>query len=213
MAGADQIETDENVEELTQDDIDVLSETDVYSGFHRFRVVTLRHRRFAGDWSETLERELFVPRNAVGVLLYDPLRSSVVLVEQFRIGCYREAHPWALEIVAGIIEAGEQPEDVALRESVEEAGCQVTALMKIASYFSSPGNNAEQLHLFAGCVDSTQAQALAGLADEHEDIRVHVLPVADAVALLAAGKIVNSHAIIALQWLQLNQTKVDLAWQ
>jgi ADP-ribose pyrophosphatase len=198
---------------LTQDDIEVLDEADIYSGFHRFRTVSLRHRRFDGGWSERLTRELFVPRNAVGVLLYDPAHRNVVLVEQFRIGCYREANPWALEIVAGIIEAGEQPEQVARRESLEEAGCRVQALMKIASYFSSPGNNAEQLHLFAGRVDSTQAQAFAGLADEHEDIRVHVLPVAEAVALLAAGKIVNSHAIIALQWLQLNQTKVDLAWQ
>jgi ADP-ribose pyrophosphatase len=199
--------------QLTQDDVEVLSETDVYSGFHRFRVVNLRHRRFDGSWSDELARELFVPRNAVGVLLYDPARGNVVLVEQFRIGCYRETNPWALEIVAGVIETGEQPEDVAQRESLEEAGCTVQSLMKITSYFSSPGNNAEQLHLFAGRVDSMQAQAFAGLADEHEDIRVHVLPVAHAVALLAAGKIVNSHAIIALQWLQLNQTKVDLAWQ
>lgn len=198
---------------LTQDDIEVLDEADVYSGFHRFRVVTLRHRLFDGSWSGQLTRELFTPRNAVGVLLYDPQRSSVVLVEQFRIGCYREANPWALEIVAGIIEAGEQPEAVASRESLEEAGCGVQALMPITRYFSSPGNTSEQLHLFAGRVDSTQAQAFAGLADEHEDIRVHVMPVADAVALLDAGKIINSHAIIALQWLQLNQTKVDLAWQ
>lgn len=198
---------------LTQDDIDIQSETDVYSGFHRFRVVTLRHRLFDGSWSETLTRELFVPRNAVGVLLYDPQRRSVVLVEQFRIGCYREANPWALEIVAGIIEQGEQPEEVAQRESLEEAGCSVQALMKITRYFSSPGNTAEQLHLFIGRIDSSQAQAFAGLPAEHEDIRVHVLPVADAVALLDNGKIVNSHAIIALQWLQLNQTKVDLAWQ
>ena len=156
---------------------------------------------------------LFVPRNAVGVVLYDPQQRSVVLVEQFRIGCYREENPWAMEIVAGIIEAGEQPEEVAQRESVEEAGCEVLALEKIASYFSSPGNCAEQLHLFAGRVDSTQARAFAGLADEHEDIRVHVLSLVDAVALLAAGKIVNSHAIIALQWLQLNQTRLDTAWQ
>lgn len=199
--------------QLTQDDVEVLSEADIYSGFHRFRVVNLRHRRFDGSWSDELARELFVPRNAVGVLLYDPVLGNVVLVEQFRIGCYRETHPWALEIVAGVIEAGEQPEDVALRESLEEAGCAIQALMNITSYFSSPGNNAEQLHLFAGRVDSSQAQAFAGVADEHEDIRVHVLPVADAVALLAAGRIVNSHAIIALQWLQLNRTKVDLAWQ
>lgn len=198
---------------LTQQDVDVQGETDAYTGFHRFRVIRLRHRRFDGDWSAPLTRELFVPRDAVGVLLYDPQRASVVLVEQFRIGCYREANPWALEIVAGIIEEGEQPEDVALRESVEEAGCEITSLLKITRYFSSPGNNSEQLHLFAGRVDSTKARPFAGLADEHEDIRVHVLPLVDAVALLAAGKIVNSHAIIALQWLQLNQTQVDTAWQ
>jgi len=105
---------------LTQDDVDVVEEVDAYSGFHRFRVVTLRHRRFDGSWSETLQREMFMPRNAAGVVLYDPQRQNVVLVEQFRIGCYREANPWVLEIVAGLIEAGEQPEDVARRESLDE---------------------------------------------------------------------------------------------
>jgi ADP-ribose pyrophosphatase len=198
---------------MTRDDVTVLGEEDAYRGFHRFRIVRLRHRRFDGSWSDEIVRELFVPRDAVGVLLYDPQRASIVLVEQFRIGCYRDASPWALEIVAGVIEQGERPEDVALRESEEEAGCSVTALMPITRYFSSPGNNSEQLHLFAGRVDSTQASSFAGLADEHEDIRVHVVPVDAALELLAQGKIVNSHAIIALQWLQLNRDRLDRAWQ
>jgi ADP-ribose pyrophosphatase len=200
-------------ENFSQADVEIFSETDVYRGFFNFRVVEFRHRRFAGDWSERLKREVFVPRDAAGVLLYDPVRNSVVLVEQFRIGLYRESSPWALEVVAGIIEQGEAAPDVACRESLEEAGCEILALQKIASYFSSPGNNTEQLHLFVGRVDSAKVLTHAGLADEHEDIRVHVMSFDDAVALLVAGGIVNSHAIIALQWLQLNKPKVDLAWQ
>lgn len=200
-------------EPFSQADVEIISEHDAHRGFYALRVLQLRHRRFDGGWSETLTRELFVPRDAAGVLLYDPQRGKVVLVEQFRIGTYREANPWALEVVAGIIEAGESAADVARRESVEEAGCEVLALLPIARYFSSPGNNTEQLHLFVGRIDSTQVATHAGLADEHEDIRVHVLPLARALELLAQGNIVNAHAIIALQWLQLNQDKVDRTWQ
>jgi len=198
---------------FSQDDVEIISEHDVHRGFHTFREVELRHRLFAGGWSEKLTREVFVPRNAVGVLLYDPARGSVVLVEQFRVGIYRESVPWALEIVAGIIESGEVPEGVARRESIEEAGCDVHQLMPVARYFSSPGNNTEQLHLFVGRIDSAVVLAHAGLADEHEDIRVHVMPLAQALELLAQGKIINAHTIIALQWLQLNKDKVDRTWQ
>ena len=57
------------------------------------------------------------------VLPYDPRRDEVVLIRQFRAGAYVAGrHPWTWEIVAGIIEDGESPEDLVRREAVEEAG-------------------------------------------------------------------------------------------
>ena len=50
---------------------------------------------------------------------FDPVRDEVVLVEQIRIAAYDTSEsPWLLEMVAGMIEAGETVEDVARREAL-----------------------------------------------------------------------------------------------
>ena len=80
----------------------------VWDGFWKTREVHLRHRRFDGTWSQTLKREVHCRGEAVGVLLYDPVLDAIGLVEQFRIGPWMrgDAHPWMLELVAGLREPG-----------------------------------------------------------------------------------------------------------
>ena len=105
--------------------VEILYKTVCYDGFFRMERYRLRHRLFRGGWSRELTRELFARGHAAAVLPYDPLLDAVVLVEQFRIGALEApGGPWLLEIVAGIIEPGETPEDVVRREAVEEADCQ-----------------------------------------------------------------------------------------
>ncbi|HIJ29450.1 MAG TPA: NUDIX domain-containing protein, partial [Gammaproteobacteria bacterium] len=99
----------------------------------------LQHTLFDGGWSKPLSRELFERGHAVAVLLYDPKEDAVVMVEQFRIGALGHPdHPWFLEVVAGMVEEGESEEEVARRESVEEAGCRVGEMEFIARYWVSP---------------------------------------------------------------------------
>ena len=69
---------------------------------------------------------------------------------------------------------------------------------------SSPGACSETVTLFWTEVDSKIAQSIQGLADEGEDIRVCVMPIADTRAAIQDGRIVNAKTIIALQWLALN---------
>jgi ADP-ribose pyrophosphatase len=198
---------------LSSGDIEVLDRTVPHAGFlkvHRYR---LRHRLFAGGWTPPVEREVCVRGAAAGLLPYDPERDAVVLVEQFRVGPFAAgATPWMTEIVAGVIEDGETPESVAMRECVEESGCTVGAMLPIASYFPSPGGLAEHVHLFCGRVDSRQAGATGGLADEHEDLRVSVVPWRRARAAMARGDYANAATLLALQWLALNRLRVRRAW-
>jgi ADP-ribose pyrophosphatase len=51
-----------------------------------------------------------------------------------------------------------------------------------------------------------------GLAEEGEDIRVHVLPLEDALDAVKDGRINNAASIIALQWLALNRSEVRGLW-
>lgn len=189
---------------FTQKDLDILADKTVYEGYFRMKSLQLRHRLFEGDWSDTVSLEIFDRSPVAAVLPYDPDRQAVILIEQFRGGCYQDEHPWLLELVAGVIEPGESPEAMAHRESKEEAGIQLRALHHVYDYWTSPGGSTEKLTLFCGHVDSRHAGGIHGAINEHENIKVHVLSTTDAFALLLAGKIRNAATIIALQWLQLN---------
>ena len=181
--------------------------------FLRVDRLRLRHELFGGGFSDTMTRELLLRPRAVGVLLFDPVLENVVLVRQIRIGMLDEGQdPWLLELVAGMVESGEQPQEVAARESLEEADLAPQNLVQISEYYNSPGISNERITLFCGRVDSAGAGGVFGLADEHEDIEVVVLDVEEAVSLVEAGKIHNAMTIIALQWLQLHRRELEASW-
>ena len=195
--------------EFNHNDVIIEQEKVVYHGFFRLKEYRLRHRLFAGGWSEAITREVFVRGDAVGVLLYDPKQQAVVLVEQFRTGALKDAHtPWLIEIVAGGIPAGEAPEVVAIKEVFEETGLQVTHVQPMACYYASPGGNAEKFHLFYAIIDASLAGGIHGLKDEHEDIRVRVFSLEECSRALAEGNINNAMSLIALQWLQLHHQEL-----
>lgn len=198
---------------FTNDDVEVIADQLCYDGFFQLRSKKLRHRLFEGGWSEPVSREILLRHDAVGVLLYDPALDKVGLVEQFRIGAMdREASPWLLELVAGLIDKDEEPETVAVRETMEEAACVVEMLEPITHYFSSPGGSTEFFHLFCAKTDLSRAGGVHGLDSESEDIQVHVLTVEDCLKQLAQHRINNAHTIIALQWLQLNRQRLRAVW-
>jgi ADP-ribose pyrophosphatase len=186
----------------------------LFDNFLRVDRLKLRHSLFAGGWSEVMTRELLLRPRAVGVLLFDPVQQQVVLVRQIRVGMLDEGqHPWLLELVAGMVESGEEPIEVAARESLEEANTKPQDLLQICEYYNSPGISNERITLFCGRVDATQAGGIFGLDAEHEDIEVVVLSLADALAKVASGEINNAMSIIALQWLQLNQPMLEESWK
>ncbi|RMD61767.1 MAG: NUDIX domain-containing protein [Alphaproteobacteria bacterium] len=199
--------------EFSDPRVKIIERTSPYRGYFRVDRYRLCHRRFDGGWSGEMSRECFERGHAAAVLPYDPVRDAVVLVEQFRIGAFAAGmDPWLIEIVAGIIEPGESAHEVARREAMEEAGCRVEALIPIAKVLVSPGVMSETVQLFCGRTDSAGLGGYHGVADEHEDIRAFVVPADEALAYLAAGRIVNATALIALQWLALNRPRLRRDW-
>ena len=110
-----------------------------------------------------------------------------------------------LEIVAGAIETGETAEEVAYRESIEEAGCEIQQLIKINDFFTSPGGTSELLSLFYGRVDTANVGGIHGLEQEDEDISVATMKFDEVYKLLLEGKILSAIPIIAIQWLYINR--------
>ncbi|MBL1319951.1 MAG: NUDIX domain-containing protein [Methylophaga sp.] len=187
----------------------IINETTPYQGFFSIKKVELKHTLFKGGWSRPIKRELFQRGNCVAVLLYDPIRDEVVIIEQFRIGAIQLGEQaWLLEIVAGAIEPGETAEEVAYRESIEEAGCEILELIKINDFFTSPGGTSELLTLFYGKVDSQNIGGIHGLDEEDEDISVTTMKFDDVYQLLLEGKILSAIPIIAIQWLYINRDKL-----
>ncbi|WP_448649018.1 NUDIX domain-containing protein [Pseudomonas corrugata] len=193
--------------------VDIVTRDSCYQGFYKLERVQLRHELFAGGMSREISRELFVRHDAVCVLPYDPQRDEVVLIEQFRVGAVgKTPNPWLVELVAGLIDKDEQPEEVAHREAQEEAGLDFAALWPMTKYFPSPGGSNEFVHLYLGRCDSTGAGGLHGLLEEAEDIRVKTWAFEDALQAVRDGRICNAASIIALQWLALNRDEVRGLW-
>lgn len=195
--------------EFTRADVDIIRREEMYKRFFRVEKIFLRHKLFEGGWGKEIGRELFVRGEAVAVVLYDPLRDLIGMVEQFRVGALNEPNgPWCYEVVAGMLEEGESPEDVARRELLEEANVTPYAMEYICNYLSSPGGSDEKLHLFCGLCDLGSAGGVFGLPEEGEDIRVHILAAEDVFAELLNGAFNNAAALICLQWLQMNRNRL-----
>ena len=207
---------------MDSNDLDVLEKRAAYQGYFRMEEWRLRHRLFAGGWSNEMTRECLERGHAVAVLPYDPVRDEVVLIEQFRVGAAASAaspnwdgsppSPWLIEIVAGIVEDGEHPDDVARRETHEESGRDLLDLKPITSYLVTPGCSSETIKLYLGRVDAEKADGIHGLDHENEDIRVFTVAADEAFKMVADGTINNGTIIICLQWLQLNRDAIRRDW-
>ena len=189
-----------------KNDVEILACEPLYKGFFKCNKYTLKHKLFSGEWSVPLQREFFERGKAAALLAYDKQQDKVILVEQFRFGAMAgEQSPWLLELIAGMIDEGEEAEQVVKREAFEEAGLVVGKCQFMLSYLVSPGGTTETLDLFVTDVDSTNVEGVFGLAEEGENIRVHAVPRELAFEWVKTGKINNAATIIGLQWLELNR--------
>ena len=173
-----------------------------------------RHRLFSGEWSGERFYDVLRRGDAVAIMLYDPDRDSVVLVEQFRLpALYAGLSPWQIEPVAGLVGKDESYEAVARRESREEAGIEaIGEVIPIQRYMPSPGDSDEAVMLFCGRVDSRSAAGIYGLPDEHEDIRVVVKTMPELEAMVEAGQIETGHTLIGCYWLLRHRDRLRREW-
>lgn len=203
----------QKIHQFSDQDIQIIKKEPLYNGFFKMVKYHFRHKLFQGGWSDVIQREVFERGHAVAVLPYDPVLKEFVMIEQVRIGALAtSSSPWLVEVVAGIIDPDEVPEEVCYREAKEEAGIELTKLTKALSYLASPGGTTERLHIYVGKVDASQATGVHGLDYEGEDILVHRVPEEQALKWINEGKIENSATLIALQWFALNKQQVLDDW-
>ena len=166
------------------------------------------HQKHDGSWTNKVNREIFSGAHVSTLLPYDPVRKEIVLIQQFRAGAIsRYDDDYLYEIVAGIIDKNESPEETAIRECDEETGCKVNKITPIQGYFPAPGSSESYYHLFLGEVNSFDGERIMGLKSENENILVKSYKVEQVRNMLRNKKIKNGLTLIALQWFFLEYYK------
>jgi ADP-ribose pyrophosphatase len=207
---------------MDANDVEVVEIEEAFKGYFHIDRYHLKHRQFKGEMGKPISREIFERGHAACCLLYDPVLDKLVLIEQFRAGAYaalsspwfddKETSPWLIEIVAGIIDEGEDPETVVRREAVEEAGCEIGELELIFHYLVTPGGSTESMFTFIGRVEASNIGGIHGLEEEGEDIRVFTVDVEEAFEMFDQRQIINSMVMLPMQWFRAHHQEVRARW-
>ena len=181
----------------------IISRKTVWQGFVRLEELQVE----LADGTKA-SREVHDHGNASCVLPVDHERDKLLLVRQMRPGVMSNRDPAVrqqtpfLEIVAGLIDPGEDPLETARREALEETGFAVHGLEKIAEAYASPGTVTEYVFIYAGQYDSRKpVHEGGGLASEGENIEVVELTIDEVRQMLKQGEIRDAKTLIALNWL------------
>ena len=196
------------------DQVKILSRRRGFDGFNKLDIFELQHELFAGGLGQPIQREVLERGQAVAVIPYDPRTDRLVLIEQFRIGAYALGqHAWLTEVVAGRYDGSETAEEVAHREALEEIGRPLDRLEYLCRYLVNPASSTEAITLFAGRVDSRDAEGVHGLDHEGEDIRVFSIAAEEAIGWIGTERISNANMLIAMQSFALNRERLRRIWQ
>ena len=185
-----------------------INKKNLYSGFFSLNKYEFIHEKHNGEWTSAVEREVFSGAHVSTLLPYDPIKKEIILIQQFRAGVLsRYDANYLLEIVAGIIDEGENPEQTAIRECFEETGCEVKKIHPIQSYFPAPGSSESYYHLYLGEIQAFDGERIKGLEKENEDILVKSFKIDEVRQMLKEKKIMNGLTLVALQWFFLEYYK------
>ena len=160
---------------------------------------TFQLKRRDGVWEQQI-RQTYGRGHGAVILPFDPARGTVLLVKQFRMPAFVEGHKQSLiEACAGLLD--ELDSETAIRkEAEEELGYHLKHVTKIYEVYMSPGSVTERLSFFtAHYSPSDRISAGGGVAEEGEDIEVLEMPLAEALALVKNGGIVDAKTVMLIQ--------------
>lgn len=167
----------------------VLSSRKVFRG----RLVHLDVDRVIEPSGKEVEREV-IRHPGAAVMLAVTDDSRVVFVRQFRYA----ASELMLEVPAGTLDPGENPDETARRELVEETGFHPGKLEKLAEFFPSPGILAELMHLYL----ATELERRTPSPDDDESLEIVELPLEQALALEPGRDVRDAKTLVALSFLR-----------
>lgn len=175
--------------------------------WYTLKTTELEWKHSNGEWN-TQHRETYDRGNGATLLPYNLKQGTVILTKQFRYPAFvNDYDNMLIEAAAGLLD-DESPEVRIRAEVEEETGYRLTHVQKILEAFSSPGSVTEKLHYFVAEYEPhMRVSDGGGLEDEGEDIEVMEVPMKEALAMIADGRIIDAKTIILLQYAALHLFK------
>ncbi len=156
------------------------------------------------------QRDVLRAGQVVAVLPVDLERNEIVLLRQFRMAAQlANGRGDLIEIVAGRVEAGEQPAVAACRECAEEIGVAPEKIVELFTYLPTPGLTDEEVTVFLGAVDASAVKEGAVATIDSEQLYLMCVSIDSALAALKNGALRNGPLLMALQWLALNRDRLS----
>ncbi|MDH5559448.1 MAG: NUDIX hydrolase [Deltaproteobacteria bacterium] len=187
----------------------ILNKKKIFGEFFHINKIELLIERFHEKDQIEIKRYHLERPEVVAVILENHQTGDIVMVEQFRYSSIKKTqnNGWMLEIIGGIVDKGETPEECAKRECLEETGYEIENPVLLTSYFASAGFSNELLHLYYAKISPKNKIAPGGgVREENEDILVREIPFNKLLESVRTGELTDSKTIIALQWLALEKT-------
>jgi nudix-type nucleoside diphosphatase (YffH/AdpP family) len=171
-----------------------------YRGWCRLLVAKLR----LAD-GKMVTREIEDHGNAACVLPYDPVRKTAIVIRQTRApALYAAQERRFIELIAGLIEQGEEPMACAKREALEEAGLRLSAIEPVTTAWVMPGISTERMALFLGTYSAADRVNPGGGIDD-EDIEVLEMSLRELAGMVDSGSQMDLKALMLLQTLRLRR--------
>lgn len=185
------------------DPIRILNREKLSANYGILEKITYERQRFDKS-PEKLTREYYSTGEGAAILLYDPLRSKVILVRQFRLPAYLgDKRESLIEVCAGRLE-GSDPESRIIMEVAEETGIFIKHPQRLFEAYVSPGIFAEKLYFFAAeYAPKDRTGKGGGLAHEGEDIEILEPTLDEALAMIETGEIIDMKTILLLHYAKL----------
>ena len=178
--------------------------------FFKVEEAYLSFEQFDGHMSPVVRRLNLERGYSVSVLVFNQTTEKLILVSQFRYATYPKTDGWTIEAIAGMVDAGETPEQAAKREVDEETGLSIDTFEHIATFYPSPGGSSERIFLYYSEVsgDKAKYKETGGILSKGEDVKAVEITLPEALAKIKTGEIVDAKTIIGVYWLGNRQSNV-----
>lgn len=178
-----------------------IKEEKIYSGFLDFERHFFQQQLKNGEWTDVFSRELLIRKNAVAVLLHDPVNDLFLFTRQFRPGANYQNEPMIYEVVAGLMDEGETPIQTLKRETEEESGIkELSNITLICEHYPSCGSCTEKVFLYYANADLSNVQSEGGKLSESEFIEIFVFSYDEMIEKFKNGDLKTSNSQLAILW-------------